>query len=223
MRYLIVIAHPDDEALGAGASIHKWAREGNEVAVAILSGHAAARINRSDTLAEDEQKAMAILGIKQSYHAQFPNIKMNTVPHLELVQFIESCIEDWHAEVIVTHHPTDTNNDHVMVSGAAQAACRMFQRRPGMTPLKELMYMEVLSSTEWSLAPAADRFVPNTFVEVGKEGMDVKLEALKAYHGVMRPYPHPRSEEAILGLAAYRGAQAGRMYVEAFESVFRSI
>ena len=58
------------------------------------------------------------------------------------------------------------------------------------------------------------------FVEVGKDGVEVKIQALAAYTGVMRPYPHPRSEEAIEGLAAYRGAQAGCSYAEAFESVF---
>jgi hypothetical protein len=82
------------------------------------------------------------------------------------------------------------------------------------------MYMEVLSSTEWSLDPVADRFSPNCFVEVGKEGVDVKLQALAEYKGVMRPYPHPRSPEAIEGLAAYRGAQAGCSYAEAFQCVF---
>ena len=57
------------------------------------------------------------------------------------------------------------------------------------------------------------------FVEVGAEGLNTKIKALSAYTGVMRPYPHPRSEEAIKGLAAYRG-QAGCNYAEAFESVF---
>ena len=52
---------------------------------------------------------MAILGVEKTYHADFPNIKMNTVPHLEVVQFIESCIEDFEADAIITHHPTDTN------------------------------------------------------------------------------------------------------------------
>ena len=51
--------------------------------------------------------------------------------------------------------------------------------------------------------------------------MEAKLEALAEYQGVMRPYPHPRSPEAIRGLAAYRGSQAGLVYAEAFESVFR--
>ena len=81
--------------------------------------------------------------------------------------------------------------------------------------------MEVLSSTEWSLDSSANRFTPNYFVEIEKNGVNVKLEALSAYKGVMRPYPHPRSTEAIEGLAAYRGAQAGCNYAEAFECVFR--
>ena len=223
MNYLIVVAHPDDEVLGAGATIRKLAKNGHKVDIAIMSGHAAARNNLSATLTEDEAKAMAIMGVNAVYHADFPNIKMNTVPHLDLVQFIEKCIEASMAEVIITHHPADTNNDHVMTSYAAQAACRLFQRREGIPKLKQFLYMEVLSATEWSLDSTANRFTANHFVEVGPEGVDLKLQALAAYQGVMRPYPHPRSEEAIRGLAAYRGCQAGLNYAEAFESVFGRI
>ena len=222
MNYLIVVAHPDDEVLGAGATIFKLIMQGNKVAVAIMSGHAAARNNRSATLSEDEEKAMSIMGVEKVYHADFPNIKMNTVPHLELVQYIEQCIEDWQAEVIFTHHPSDTNIDHQDTSRAAVAACRLFQRKEGIPQLRELSYMEVPSSTEWSLNSAENRFTPNKFVEIGKSGVEKKLEALSAYTGVMRPYPHPRSVEALTGLAASRGAQAGCAYAEAFESVFRS-
>jgi LmbE family N-acetylglucosaminyl deacetylase len=222
MNYLIVVAHPDDEVLGAGATIFKLIMQGNKVAVAIMSGHAAARNNRSATLSEDEEKAMSIMGVEKVYHADFPNIKMNTVPHLELVQYIEQCIEDWQAEVIFTHHPSDTNIDHQETSRAAVAACRLFQRKEGIPQLRELSYMEVPSSTEWSLNSAENRFTPNKFVEIGKSGVEKKLEALSAYTGVMRPYPHPRSVEALTGLAASRGAQAGCAYAEAFESVFRS-
>ena len=127
MNYLFVVAHPDDEVLGAGATISKLVSQGNKVAVAIMSGHAAARKNLSDTLAEDEAKAMKILGVEKVYHADFPNIKMNTVPHLDLVKFIESCIDDFKAEAIFTHHPSDVNIDHQETSNAAIAACRLFQ------------------------------------------------------------------------------------------------
>lgn len=221
MNYLIVVAHPDDEVLGAGATINKLIKEGNNVAVVTMANHAAARANISDTLAIDQAKSMKILGVEKVYAADFPNIKMNTVPHLELVQFVEKCIIDFNADAIITHHPSDTNNDHVQTSYAVQAACRLFQRRENFPALKELLYMEVLSSTEWSLDSSANRFTPNYFVEIEKNGVNVKLEALSAYKGVMRPYPHPRSTEAIKGLAAYRGAQSGCNYAEAFECVFR--
>lgn len=223
MNYLIVVAHPDDEVLGAGATIHKLIRRGNLVAIATMANHAAARANISDTLSADQMKAMEILGVNKVYAADFPNIKMNTVPHLELVQFIEGCIEDFQAEVIITHHPADTNVDHIETSKAVQAAVRLFQRKPGVAAIKELLYMEVLSSTEWSVDSSANRFMPNTYVEVGKEGIEKKVEALKAYKGVMRPYPHPRSCETIEGLAAYRGGQSGCNYAEAFECVMRRI
>ena len=221
MKYLVVVAHPDDEVLGAGATINKLIKEGNDVAVAVMANHAAARANVSKTLDSDEKEAFSIIGINKCYSADFPNIKMNTVAHLDLVQFIEKCIEDFGAEAIITHHPADTNNDHVQTSLAVQAASRLFQRKPDVPALKEVLYMEVPSSTEWSFDSSSNRFTPNYFVEIGLEGVELKLKALKAYKGVMRPYPHPRSYEAIKGLAAYRGVQAGCNYAEAFECVFK--
>lgn len=220
MNYLIVVAHPDDEVLGAGATIHKLINEGHNVAIVTMANHAAARANISATLTEDQAESMKLLGVKKCYSADFPNIRMNTTPHLELVQFVEKCIEDFKADAIITHHPSDTNNDHVMTSYAAQAASRLFQRREGIPPLKLFAYMEVPSSTEWSFDSSSNRFSPNFFFEIGKEGVDLKIKALAAYKGVMRDYPHPRSNEALTGLAAYRGSQFGCNYAEAFEIVF---
>lgn len=223
MNYLIVVAHPDDEVLGAGATIHKLISQGHNVAIATMVNQVAARANISASLAEDQSEALKILGVTKLYAADFPNIKMNTVPHLDLVQFIERCIEDFGAEAIITHHPSDTNNDHVQTSYAVQAASRLFQRKQNVPQLKELLFMEVPSSTEWSFDSSANRFTPNYFVEIGEQGVELKLKALSTYKGVMRGYPHPRSNEAIKGLAAYRGVQAGCNYAEAFECVFRRI
>lgn len=186
-----------------------------------MVSQAAARKDLSSTLTSDEEEALTLLGVNKVYHANFPNIKMNTVAHLDLVQFVEKCIEDFSADAIITHHPSDTNNDHVQTSYAVQAASRLFQRRENLPQLKQLLYMEVLSSTEWSFDSSANRFMPNYFVEVGKDGVDLKIKALSMYKGVMRPYPHPRSNEALEGLAAYRGAQSGCNYAEAFECVFQ--
>lgn len=223
MNYLVVVAHPDDEVLGAGATMYKLSQEGHNVNVCILSGEVKARKHRPETeeLNEDVGKALGLLGVKKVIKGDFPNIEFNTTPHLRLVQFIESAIEETNSEVIFTHHPSDLNNDHLHTSLACQAAVRLFQRRPEVTPIKELLFMGVFSATEWSLNKSMNQFNPNTFIEVGEEAVDKMIEALSMYRGVMRPYPHPRSHEAIKGLAAYRGSQAGAIYAESFESVFR--
>ena len=138
------------------------------------------------------------------------------------VQFIESAIKGSEPDVVITHHPADTNNDHLQTSMACQEAIRLFQRRQEMKRVKEFWYMEVPSCTEWKINNSMNTFNPNCYVEVGKEGIDAKIQALSIYRGVMRPYPHPRSQEYIEGLAAMRGGQWGQMYSEAFEVVLRA-
>ncbi len=225
MNYLLVVAHPDDEVLGAGATIKKMTEAGNRVDLCIMCTDAAARAFRpsDEELNNDLDEAAAILGIHAKFEGAFPNIKMNNVDHLELVQFIEKAVAAAEPDVVITHHPADTNNDHMHTALACQAAVRLFQRRKEVKPLKELWFMETLSSTEWSVNSSMNRFMPNTYVEVGKDRIAVKLKALATYRGVMRPYPHPRSDEAITGLAALRGAESGCDYAEAFECVLRRI
>ncbi|MBQ2904483.1 MAG: PIG-L family deacetylase [Clostridia bacterium] len=225
MNYLIVAAHPDDEVLGAGATIHKLTQRGHKVDVCIMSAQAAARAFRPEDgeLESDTDESMNILGVNNRYKGGFPNIEMNTVPHLKLVQFIESAILQSKPDVVITHHPCDTNNDHLHTSLACQAAVRIFQRRTDVKPVDELWFMEILSATDWSVNTAVKNFTPNTYVETGKEGINIKLKALAQYRGVMRSFPHPRSEEGIFGLAAVRGGESGCMYAEAFECVFRRI
>jgi hypothetical protein len=46
---------------------------------------------------------------------------------------------------------------------------------------------------------------------------------LSSYRGVMRDFPHPRSVEAIRGLAAKRGGESGYNYAEAFQLVFQGL
>lgn len=224
MKYLLVVAHPDDEVLGAGASMFRWSREGHQIDVAIMCTEAKARAFRPEDkeLDEDLNASSDFLGIHRKFEATFPNIEMNTVPHLKLVQFIESAIRESEPDIIITHHPADTNNDHLQTSMACQEAVRLFQRRPEVKRVRELWYMEVPSCTELKINSAMVSFNPNCYVEVGKEGVDAKVKALSMYRGVMRPYPHPRSSEFIEGLAAYRGGQWGLMYAEAFEVVVRA-
>ena len=224
MKYLIVVAHPDDEVLGCGASIYKWTRKGDTVDVCIMSAEAKARAFRPEDneLDDDTHAALQFLGVNKEYVGKFPNIEMNTVPHLQLVQHIEAAIKESEPDIVITHHPADTNNDHLQTSMACQEAIRLFQRRPEVKRIQEFWYMEVASCTEWAINSAMKLFTPNCYVEVGSDGIREKVKALGMYRGVMRPYPHPRSEAYITGLAAYRDGQWGLNYAEAFEVTLRN-
>lgn len=223
MKYLIVVAHPDDEVLGAGASIYKWTKAGEKVDVCVMSSEAKARAFRPGDreLDSDMNAALDSIGVGKRYEGTFPNIEMNTVPHLQLVQFIEKAILASEPDIVITHHPSDTNNDHLQTSLACQEAIRLAQRRPEVKPLKEFWYMEVPSCSEWSINSSFNQFRPNCYVEIGPDGVSAKVKALSMYRGVMRPYPHPRSEAYITGLAAYRGSHFQLNYAEAFEVVLR--
>src|SRR4051812_29915052 len=223
MNVLIVVAHPDDEVLGCGIAGPAMAEAGHTVRSCFIVGRAEARggLPSDDGLTADMHRAQSILGFESPILGAFPNIRLNTVAHLELVQFIENALLETGAEILFTHHPADVNDDHVQVSRAAQAALRLSQRRPGVPRVRALHFMEILSSTDWALPGGAALFTPNLFVD-GTGRIDRKLEAMRAYRGVMRDAPHPRSETVIRGLASYRGAQSGHSVAEAFQCAFGS-
>lgn len=223
MKYLLVVAHPDDEVLGAGASIYKWTHSGAQVDVCIMSTDAKARAFRPEDneLNDDLNSSSDYLGIGKKFEYTFPNIEMNTVPHLQLVQAIEKAILESQPDIVITHHPADTNNDHLQTSMACQEAIRLAQRRPEVKRINEVWYMEVPSCSEWAINSAMTKFIPNCYVELGDECIEAKVKALSMYRGVMRPYPHPRSDEYLKGLAAVRGSEWGLKYAEAFQIILR--
>lgn len=220
---LVVVAHPDDEILGFGGGGHSLVIKGEKVVPIILSGKVGIRHKKPKEveLLEDIKAANECLGFESPVIGDFPNIRMNTVPHVELVQFIETQLEKYQPSRVFTHHPSDLNDDHVQVSRACQAAIRLFQRRDSIKPVNEFYYLEILSATDWSLASGSSSFQPNTYVELKSLCIERKIKALGAYRDVMRPYPHPRSIESLKGLALYRGSQSGLCYAEAYQMVFR--
>ena len=218
MRYLIVAAHPDDEALGAGATIHALASAGHKVYVCLLSHWSP---TRNDNLNEGIRRSHAILGVEDAFIGDFVCMMFKDADHHELVKFIESSIKECRPDVIITHHPADVHIDHRITAGCCLEAAKLPQRQIyDINPIKKIMFMEVQSSTDWNISPANGVFTPNVFVEVTETDIDAKLDSIDVYENVLRKRPHPRSEENIKATAVVRGSQAGMRFAESFQLAF---
>ncbi len=219
MKYMFVIAHPDDEALAGGATIHKLAAKGNEVAICVLNSVSDIRCKDSERMMDDMEVSHEILGVRKTYIGDFPTMHFNVVPEQELVEFIEKALADFEPDVVVTHHPSDLHNDHMHVSHACTTAVRFPQRQLyEMNRIKEFLYMEVPSSTDW-----ANEFRPNVYCEISDEDFDAKIRSLEVYTegGVLRQPPHPRSKKILKAFAEKRGSEIGFDKAEAFQLVFK--
>lgn len=215
---LVIAAHPDDEVLGAGGALARWAAEGADVHVAFLADGVGSReveaLNTAelDTRRQAARQACTALGLQHApTFDDLPDNRLDTIPLLDVTQSIEALIERLKPDTVLTHHAGDLNIDHRRVHQAVLTACRP---QPGH-PVRQLLFFEVASSTEWQTPGSGPTFMPNVFIDIS-DTMDRKRAALSAYEHEMRAWPHARSIEAVEHLARWRGASVGVAAAEAF-------
>jgi N-acetylglucosamine malate deacetylase 1 len=214
---LIVAAHPDDEVLGCGGTIARFSSAGADVHVLILADGESSRIGNADYTAcraarvQAARAALDILGVKSVEMHELPDNQLDSVELIRVVRLIESCIARFRPSVVFTHYAGDVNVDHQVAHNATIVACRP---QPGH-PVKELLFFEVASSTEWRPAASGMQFTPSWFVDISST-LDRKLLAMTAYGEELRAFPHPRSLDALTALARWRGASVGVNAAEAF-------
>lgn len=221
MNVLVVAAHPDDEVLGAGATIHSLARQGANVYACVVSMES---VTREDGLLAKMLESHRTLGIKGAYYGDFECMRLKDADHHSIVMLIESAIRKSRPDVVITHHPADVHIDHQIVAECCLEAIRLPQRQIEDVPrIRGMLSMEVPSSTDWNADASKLRFVPNAYREVDADDIAAKMDALAVYDGVIRERPHPRSREAIESLAVVRGANFGVGLAEAFQQVFGEV
>lgn len=220
MTTLIVAAHPDDEVLGCGGTIARLAAEGEDVVVLILGEGITSRVDVDpaapgvDRLHEIAGEAGRLLGAREVVTHRFADNRFDGVDLLDIVQVIERQVQHDEPSAVYCQHGGDLNVDHQLVFRATLAATRP---QPGH-PTREVLSFEVPSSTEWAFGRIDPPFVPNVFVDISAH-LDRKLAALRLYETEMRPFPHPRSLDAVRHSAHRWGSVVGVAAAEAFQLV----
>ena len=213
---LVVAAHPDDEVLGCGGYIAARAIAGDEVNIAFISDGVTSRkdnlgLSEIESRRNSARLAAKILGVNVVSFGDFPDNKLDSVPILEVINKIEGELEKVKPSIVVTHFGGDLNIDHRVVNQAVLTACRPISSQL----VKQIMFFEVPSSTEWQVPIEGEAFVPNWYEDISKT-LNLKIQALNMYEGEMRDWPHPRSIKGVEYLAHWRGATCGVDAAEGF-------
>lgn len=215
MRILTVAAHPDDETLGAGGTMAWHASRGDTVWACILTDGVTSRHDRVALQEECARRACDTLGVERLILVGLPDQRLDTLSLLDVIGPIEDCVRELEPDVVLTHFSGDVNEDHRLVSRATMVATRPV---PGQC-VRRVCAFEIASSTEWAPPIPGSIFAPNLYVDI-TETLETKLTAMKAYadtfHTEVRPYPHPRSMEALTAYAQRHGAASGLLAAEPF-------
>jgi LmbE family N-acetylglucosaminyl deacetylase len=219
---LVIAAHPDDEVLGCGGTIARLAQEGKTVSIAILGEGITSRYQQRDAadmeliqmLHKRSHDVATLLGAQDLFMYTLPDNRFDTVPMLDVVKIIEELIQKLAPRVIYTQHGGDLNIDHQVVYRAVLTATRPMQGHP----VREIYAYEVASSTEWAFQQFAPMFRPNIFIDIANT-LETKLQAMELYESEARPFPHPRSPQALRAIAQRWGSVVGYEAAEAFELI----
>ena len=215
-RMLVVAPHPDDEVLGVGGTIAKFAAAGGEVTILIVAAHMPplyTEETHKKTVSE-ANRAHALVGVKETVFLDKPAVFVrDEKPHV-LNKEIQDVVARVRPQVLLVPF-ADRHVDHKAVFESVMVPARPV----GVGRTIELVAAyETLSETHWNAASIEPTFTPNWFVEITDQ-IDQKIGMMRLYESQVFDFPHPRSLEALRSLALFRGSQGGVGYAEAFQVI----
>jgi LmbE family N-acetylglucosaminyl deacetylase len=215
-RILVVAPHPDDETLGVGGTIAKFAARGDEVFILMVSGHLPPLYNREDyeETVSEAYSAFNLLGVAKSEFLEIPATMIGDQPLHKVNGMISKIVNEFNPHVVFCPYP-DRHVDHRLVFDSVMVATRPV----GVgRDIEIVATYETLSETHWNAPHIEPNFTPNWVVDI-TDYIETKLDALRCYKSQISDFPGPRSIEAVEALAKFRGTQAGFGYGEGFHIV----
>jgi LmbE family N-acetylglucosaminyl deacetylase len=215
-QILIISPHADDEILGCGGFISKFAKKNYHVNVVVMTNaskgaHDLYSPEYMNDIRKEAKLANNIIGTKKLYFEDLPALNLNNYPLYKISGLLQKYLNRINPEIVLIPSSYDIHEDHKIIFKAAKVALRQNRK----SNLKKILSYEVLSETEWNENGKA--FNPNYFIRLKKSDINLKVKAFLKYKSQIKKYPHPRSKEAIINLSKVRGSHVFMEYAEAFK------
>lgn len=215
---LIVGAHSDDEVLGLGGMVLNAKKLGSKVTVLIATDSVSEQYdNTKNNLIERDnslEESCKILGVNNFTRLDFPDMKLDSILHVDLNKAISKFINNKNFDTVFIHHPYDINLDHRLLFESILVVARPTPDQK----IKTIITYYTPSSTEWNAIDNARIFVPNLYLDI-EDVIEEKISAILKYKSEIKEYPHPRSIKNIKNMAAYFGSQVGLRLAEPFRLI----
>lgn len=214
-RVLAIAAHPDDEVLGCGGTLALHVRAGDEVtAIIACEGESVRYGSNGASQSEHSRRAAAVLGLAESRQLGFPDQRLDTLSLFDVITPLERAVREVRPSVVYCQFGSDANRDHELLFRAALVATR-----PLEACIEAVYVFDTASATEWGYPR---EFVPDTWVDISQT-LEQKLSAMACYESDVRPYPHPRSLDALRHRGRAWGNQCCMDAAEVFMTVRRTL
>jgi len=205
MKILIISPHTDDGELGAGGTISKYIREGNEVFHAVFSccEESLPDFCNPNTLEKEFLAAQSASGIKKENIFIYRN-KVRHFPEVrrEILECLVEIKKAIRPDLVFSPSIDDFHQDHNVL---AMECIRCFKSDSSILSY-ELPWNNLV-------------FRKSCFVKLKKEDVERKWNALTSYTSqfeLNRPY---FSKEYTFAVAKMKGIECGSEYAESFEVI----
>lgn len=218
-RVLVVAPHADDEVLGVGGTIARLSSEGDEVTVAILTGHGEDPHphwpkSHWDEVRAEAGRAHRVLGVQETIYRELPAALVADQPVYQVNRVVLEVFEAVRPEILFIPFLFDLHYDHRRIGYACNVAWRPTSEMG--RNIREIYMYETLSETHWNIHQCEGGFLPNVHSDISGVFLTRKLEALAEFKSQIRPFPDARSIEGVEALAKMRGCTIGTHAAEAF-------
>jgi len=207
MRIAAIGAHIDDIEIGCGGTLAKATRNGHSVQMIVMCDSAYTsfdgKVLRTVEEAIEEGKLAAqLLGVEDLIVLDFA---IKDVPYNSAtVESLDRELSEFKPDLILTHWPFDTHQDHRNTALATISAGRY---------INNILMYEPFPPSGRSYHP----FRPQVYFDVS-ETIDKKINALRKHESQYKKYGE-KWIESILGRAKMRGFDSFVNYAEAYEVV----